>query len=216
LWTLVWLSANCSVVLPRDEASLFDGKTMHGWTTLDGQPVTRGWEVVDGMIRLNPSMGRVGAIITEKDYGDFRLSFEWKIARGGNSGLKYRVRDYGDRWAGFEYQMLDDIEHRQGTSPRHSTGAIYDLYEPSLKKRILPAGKFNASEIVVRDNKIEHRLNGQLIVSATIGDDDWKERVAVSKFNDVKNFGQNRRGRIMLTDHGSEVWFRNIKLELLR
>jgi hypothetical protein len=210
-----WMTAVSSVALPREQASLFDGKTLQGWTTLDGQPVTSGWEVVNGMIRLNPSKGRVGAIITAKEFGDFRLSYEWKIAAGGNSGLKYRVRRYADRWYGCEYQILDDRAHRQGASPLHSTGALYDLYEPSAKKRVRPAGEFNVSEIIVQDNKIQHWLNGRQLLSATVGSRDWKERVAISKFSDVDGFGQNARGRIMLTDHGSEVWFRNFKLELL-
>ena len=208
-------SAASNIALAGEEVSLFDGKTLQGWTTIDGQPITRGWEVVDGMIRLNPSKGRSGPIITTKEFGDFRLSFEWKIASGGNSGLKYRVRKYSDKWYGCEYQILDDSGHRQGTSPRHSTGALYDLYEPSKEKRVLPAGKFNSSKIVVEDNKIQHWLNGRLILKATVGDRDWRKRVAASKFCDLKDFGQNRRGRIMLTDHGSEVWFRNFKLELL-
>jgi hypothetical protein len=215
LLTLAWMTAASSVALPRDEAPLFDGKTLQGWTTLDGQPVTSGWEVVDGMIRLNPSKGRVGAIITTKEFGDFRLWFEWKIASGGNSGLKYRVKKYGDRWYGCEYQILDDTGHRQGKSPLHSTGALYDLYEPSKAKRVLPAGEFNASEVLVQGNEIQHWLNGRRILSATIGDREWKKRVAASKFGELKNFGQNPRGRIMLTDHGSEIWFRNLKLKPL-
>jgi hypothetical protein len=80
---------------------------------------------------------------------------------------------------------------------------------------VLPAGEFNASRIVVRDNEIQHWLNGQLLLTAMVGDRDWRERVAASKFSDRLTFGQNHRGRIMLTDHGSEVWFRNFKLELL-
>jgi hypothetical protein len=215
LLTLVWISLLSGVALAREQQPLFDGKTLQGWTTLDGQPITAGWEVVDGMIRLDPSKGRVGAIITTRDYGDFKLSFEWKIASGGNSGLKYRVRKHGDRWYGCEYQILDDVIHRQGASPLHSTGALYALYEPSKSKRVQPAGEFNTSRIVVQRNKIEHWLNGQRILSATVGNREWQERVAASKFSDLENFGQNRHGRIMLTDHGSEVWFRNFQLELL-
>jgi hypothetical protein len=206
-------TASSNIALAREGASLFDGKTLKGWTTFDGQPITGGWEVVDGMIHLNPTQGRSGPIITTKELGDFRLSFEWKIARGGNSGLKYRVRKYSEKWYGCEYQILDDSSHRQGNSPLHSTGALYDLFEPSKQKRVLPAGKFNSSKIVVEGREIQHWLNGRLILKATVGDNDWRERVAASKFGDLKNFGQNRCGRIMLTDHGSEVWFRNFRLE---
>jgi hypothetical protein len=79
----------------------------------------------------------------------------------------------------------------------------------------MPAGKFNSSRIVVHNNKLQHWLNDRRVVTATVGDEDWKKRVAMSKFTDLEGFGENRNGRIMLTDHGSEVWFRNFKMELL-
>ena len=201
--------------LRGEQVSLFDGRTLQGWTTLDGQPVTTGWRVENGMIWLDPSQGKAGHIMTTRAFGDFKLSFEWKIARGGNSGLKYRVRSYAGKLYGCEYQILDDDGYRKRFFPQHSAGALYDLYEPHEDKHLLPAGKFNSSRILVRDNVLQHWLNDRLIVSATVGDAEWKERVARSKFADLRAFGQNRHGRIMLTDHGSEVWFRNFKMETL-
>ena len=75
-----------------------------------------------------------------------------------------------------------------------------------------PAGEFNCSRIVVWGNRIEHWLNGYLIVSATVGDAEWVRRIADSKFAKIEGFGRNPLGKIMLTDHGSEVWYRNIVL----
>src|SRR5438132_1328954 len=72
-----------------------------------------------------------------------------------------------------------------------------------------PASEYKQARIVVKGNKIEHWLNRQLIVSATVGDEEWQRRVAASKFNDVPDFSLNPRGKLMLTDHGSEVWYRN-------
>ena len=60
---------------------LFDGRTFHGWTTLDGKPIKEGWEVVDGMIHRTSSRRRAGDIVTEREYGDLELSFEWKISK---------------------------------------------------------------------------------------------------------------------------------------
>jgi hypothetical protein len=207
--------AAAHVAAARDAVQLFNGKSFEGWTMMDGRPVTGGWEVVDGTIYLNAKMGRAGAIITAKEYENYRLSFEWKIARGGNNGLKYRVRKYSGKWYGCEYQILDDSVHKQGGSPQHSTGALYDLYAASRPKRILPAGKFNTSEIVVDGNRIEHWLNGKLVLRVDVGSDDWRRRVARSKFSDLPGFGEAGRGRIMLTDHGSEIWYRNLKIEPL-
>lgn len=95
---------------------------------------------------------------------------------------------------------------------KKDTGSIYALFEPSPDRTLNPAGQFNTSRIVARGNRIDHWLNGQLIASASIGNAEWEKRVAESKFNDVPDFGRNARGRIMLTDHGAEVWYRNLKI----
>jgi hypothetical protein len=211
----VFAAAAGHFAVAEDVVQLFDGKTLKGWTTLDGRPVTGGWEVVDGMIHLNSKNGRSGAIITAKEYDNYRLTFDWRIASGGNNGLKYRVRNYSGRWLGCEYQLLDDNVHKQGGSPQHSTGALYDLYSASRQKRILPAGKFNTSEVVVDGDRIEHWLNGKLVLTVDVGSDDWRRRVSRSKFSDLHGFGEAGPSRIMLTDHGSEIWYRNIKLEPL-
>ena len=90
--------------------ALFDGKTLNGWTTANGKPVTRGWTVDDGAIFLK---SRGGNIFSEREFGDFELSFEWKISEGGNSGIKYRVRRFPKKgFLGCEYQILDDRKHR--------------------------------------------------------------------------------------------------------
>ncbi len=193
---------------------LFDGLTLQGWTTLDGKPVTRGWEVVDGMMHLNVAEGRGGEIVTDRDYGDFEFLFEWKIAARGNSGIKYRVRPYNGAWLGCEYQMIDDHELR-GLRPNQLTASLYDLYPPRAPRELYPAGEFNRGRIVVQGNCIEHWMNGRLVVQAEVGSATWQERIAASKFSDREGFGANRLGRIMLTDHNTEVWYRNLFLRPL-
>jgi hypothetical protein len=205
----------CSVA---DEAAiaLFNGKSLDGWITASGEPVSRGWVVEDGML-VRASRG--GSIFTEKEFGEFDLTFEWKIARRGNSGVKYRVAFYkkgvygNPGWLGCEYQVFDDVGRR--TSPEHSTGALYALYPPSPDKTLRPVGEFNESRIVVRGSRIEHWLNGAKIVDADTRSDDWKRRIADSKFHNVAGFAQNAKGRIELQDHGSKVWFRNMVLRPL-
>jgi arylsulfatase A-like enzyme len=193
--------------------SLFDGKTLDNWMTLDGKPVTKGWEVLDGAIHLNKEKARSGHIVTRDEYGDFDLSFEWKIAERGNSGLKYRVRQYGKKTLGLEYQILDDPKFQNGQpSGKGSTGSLYALYEPNEKKALKPAGEFNFTRIVVHGNYLAHWLNGELIASTVVGDEEWDKRVADSKFSSADGFTRNRFGRIMLTDHGAEVWYRSISI----
>jgi hypothetical protein len=208
------LAAAASTLRAEDPpASPFDGRSLAGWATLDGRPVTQGWQAADGMISLKKDGRRAGHIVTRQEFGDFDLSFEFKIAQRGNSGLKYRVRKYGNKVLGCEYQIFDDPPGRG--AGKGSAGALYDLYEPGPEKQLKPAGEWNLARIVVRGDKIEHWLNGRQIVSATVGDAEWQRRIAASKFSDVPEFGRNRTGQIMLTDHGSEVWYRNFVFQSL-
>lgn len=196
------------------EVRLFEDDTLGGWTLADGRPIRKGWRVSRGVLHLDPRQGRAGHIVTEREFGDFDLKFEWKIAEGGNSGLKYRVRRYAHKMLGCEYQLLDDAA-RGGLMRRHSTGALYDLYEPDDQKTLRPPGQYNSSRIVVTDNRAEHWLNGKKILAVDIGGDEWVRRVKESKFSELTGFGQNRYGRLMLTDHRSEVWYRSFRMNLL-
>ena len=196
------------------DASPFNGVDLSGWVTSSGEPVTSGWEVTDGAIHLNKQEDRAGNIITDVEFGDFDLSFEFKIASGGNSGLKYRVRKFGGRTLGCEYQILDDPGASGAQPTKGSTGSLYDVYEPDAATFSLnPVDEFNSARIVVRGNLIQHWLNERLIVTAIVGDAEWEHRIADSKFSDVEGFGRNRFGKLMLTDHGSEVWYRNFRLQ---
>ncbi len=203
---------SCLSVEAADSLNPFDGKSLSAWTMIDGKPVTSGWEVVDGMIHLRKVGKGSGHIITANEFGDFALAFEWKIASGGNSGLKYRVRSYGNKLLGCEYQIYDD-EGKKKMLPKNSAGALYDLYEPNSSKQLKPAGEWNQAKIVVRGNQIEHWLNDKLVVNATVGDSEWKKRISESKFSEYPEFSQQPRGKLMLTDHGSEVWYRNFVFE---
>jgi hypothetical protein len=180
-----------------------------GWMTVDGDVVPEAWERKDGIIHLRKTPERTGHIVTRREYGDFTLRFEWRIAPGGNNGIKYRVRRYGDRMLGCEYQIYDAGIH--SVDPKNQTGSIYDLYEPVQDIVARPPGEWNSSLIRVQDNRIEHWLHNYRIVSATIGDTEWERRISESKFNEYSDFAKNQRGRIMLTDHGSEVWYRNFE-----
>lgn len=198
----------------ENASSTFDGRSFSGWTTIDGDPVTEGWRIENGVISLDAS-SKPGHIITKRLFGDFDLSFEWKIAKGGNSGLKYRVRDYDGYPRGCEYQILDDAAYRSGVTPKTSAGALYGLYEPNQEKILKPPGEFNSARIVVRCGRVEHWLNGRLVLSAQIGSGEWKRRVAESKFGEYQDFSMHPCGRIMLTDHGHDVWFRDFEFRPL-
>jgi hypothetical protein len=213
LIALIWSSALGATA--GEWIPLFDAVTLRGWTRPNGDPVVEGaWEVVDGTLHLDPAQGRGGNIVTDREYGDFELVFEWKIAPRANSGIKYRVKDFDGRVLGCEYQIIDDRDYG-GLRDEQKTAALYDLYAPRAHNLLRPPGEFNRGAIIVAGNQIEHWLNGHLLVSATVGDRQWQERIASSKFADSEGFGENPFGRIMMTDHGDEVWYRNVFLRPL-
>lgn len=186
--------------------SLFDGKALDGWTTQDGKPVTSGWKVADGAIYRE---SRGGNIFYKNLVGDFEFTFEWKIVERGNNGLKYRVRKYGGKVLGCEYQLLGETKP---SFSRGSCGSLYELYEPNADKQLNPVGEWNTAKIVAHGPKIEHWMNGKRIVEADLTTDEWRQRLAKSKFAPHQDFARNNVGQIMLTDHGSEVWYRNLIL----
>jgi hypothetical protein len=208
-------AVHASVARAQEPQLLFDGQSLDGWQTLDGKPITKGWEAVDAVLHLDASQGRAGHIVTVEQYSDFELRFDWKIAPGGNSGIKYRVQKFDNRFLGIEYQILDDVAWGDRLKPKGQTGSLYDIYPPNDAKTLNPIDQYNTARIVVWGDYIEHWLNGKRIATAHVGSYEWNRRIGESKFADVGGFGRNRYGKIMLTDHGSDVWYRNLVIREL-
>jgi hypothetical protein len=202
---------------------LFNGNNFDGWRGVNHADFPKiGWKVVDQTISCTGENG--GSIITKESFGNFELTWEWRmVSKGANSGLKYfvveRQGDSGGYGYGIEYQMLDDPDYVERGEMKandfHTIGAAYELYPPSPKKKVKPLGEWNKSRIVSKDGKVEHWLNGKKILEYDRFNDDFKQKVAASKFKDVKNYGVHPEGHILLQDHNSEVYFRNIKIRKL-
>jgi hypothetical protein len=210
---LFLLVATATAALAGDPVSL---QSLENWTTADGKPASSGWVVEkDGSFHRT---GRAGDLYSAKEYTDFEFSWEWKIAEGGNSGVKYRVTAYPVKGnLGPEYQLLDDNKHADAkVGPHRQTASLYDFVPPdAAAKKLNPPGEWNSSKIVVRGRKLEHWLNGAKVVEMELGSDAWKAVHAKSKFKDVSNFGANAKGRLLLQDHGDEIWFRNLSIREL-
>src|SRR5689334_5185363 len=88
--SVLFVVSTAAIAAEHKPIQLFDGKTFEGWTAKDGKPVTKNWSIEDGQLVLS-DVG--GSLFSKEQYGDFDLSFEWKLApkKGGNSGVKYRV-----------------------------------------------------------------------------------------------------------------------------
>ncbi|MFQ5506895.1 MAG: DUF1080 domain-containing protein [Planctomycetota bacterium] len=193
---------------------LFNGKTPEGWRGYRKKrfPVA-GW-VIESEALHHLEGGGGGDIVTERRFHNFELKLEWKVARGANSGIIYRASEEAQRsyMTGPEYQILDDAADQPDS--KTSAGSLYGLYAPRDKK-LKAGGSYNTARILVRGNHVEHWLNGKRILEATIGSEDWNERVEASKFGKWKGFGRVTHGHICLQDHGDEVWYRNLKLREL-
>ncbi|MGK0184938.1 MAG: hypothetical protein ACI9R3_000712 [Verrucomicrobiales bacterium] len=192
--------------------SLFDGKSLAGWTNGAGKEVGAGWEVVDGTIHRSD---KGGDIFTVDEYYNFELEFEWKVAKGANSGLKYRFADYHGKSIGCEYQVLDDANHSNGSNPKQTAGSLYDVIAPdSAVKKLKKVGAWNKSRIVAKDGNVEHWLNGVKVLEVDMESDEWTKALEKSKFRDAPTFGQ-KSGRVMLQDHGDKVWFKSLRIKPL-
>jgi hypothetical protein len=192
---------------------LYDGKTSAGWRGYRQKTFpAKGWEVEGGALHVLPQGGG-GDLVSDEQFGDFELQFEWKVAPGANSGVMYRVSEDADTpWqTGPEYQILDDDLHPDGKNPMTSAASLYGLIAPEGKK-LRPVGQFNEARIRVRQNRIEHWLNGTKVVGCELGGTGWDALVAASKFAAFPGFGRQKTGRISLQDHGDEVWYRSIKI----
>jgi hypothetical protein len=201
---------------------LFDGQTLNGWLPFKGR-TNNTWEAKDGVLHCKPLNEKVkgdgdvrGDIMTSEEFSNFELTFEWKIAAEGNSGVMYRVTEEFDQpyFSGPEYQVIDDLGYPGKLTDKQKSGASYDMHVAE-NKTLKPASEWNSSKIMVNGNHVEHWLNDQKVVEYELGSTDWKKRKESSKWKEWKGYGMAAKGHIDLQDHGSEVWYRNIKLKNL-
>jgi len=195
--------------------SILDGKTLNGWTSATGGKPGEGWAVEsDGALHLSGK--GAGILLSEKEYSNFELEWEWKLAEAGNNGIKYWVTKVGGKeWLGIEYQMIDDNKHPDGLKGgSHNTGSIYDIFDSAKDKVLKPIGEWNSSRIVAKNGVIEHYLNGKLVSRADTKSEEWKEHIAKSKFKSKVDFAPGH-GKLMLTEHGDPAWFRNMRIKEL-
>jgi hypothetical protein len=194
---------------------LFDGKSLNGWRSYAGKPMG-GWEVQEGTLHAMPKV-KGCELITEKKFKDFELSWDWKVAPGGNNGVKYFVTEERTKSPGPEYQMIDDKGHPDALrGGLHQTAAFYDILPPAEDKPTRPPGEWNTSRIIARGNHVEHWLNGKNVLSFELDSPEVKAGLAKSKFKNEPGFGDHIVGHIMLTYHQDECWYRNIKIRELQ
>lgn len=203
--------------------NLFNGKDIKGWHSFNKTGAVKNWEVENGaLVCLGSVKGTDtgGDIVSDKQYDNFELAWEWKIDKGSNSGVLYHVVEEPKYEAtydtGPEYQIIDDI----GWTPDkledwQKTGADYAMHIANGNKKLMPVGQWNTSKIIFDKGHVEHWLNGKKIVEFTAWDADWQKRKADGKWKDHPAYGMASIGHIALQDHGHKAYYRNIKVREL-
>jgi hypothetical protein len=204
---------------------LFDGTSAEGWRGFNMAELPENWTIVDGALYCAESgRGEAGAenggdIVYDKPFENFKLSLEWKIGEGGNSGIFYLAQEGKDKiWrTAPEMQVLDNERHidaELGKDGNHQAGSLYDLI-PAKPQNAKPAGEWNSVEILVYKGTVIHRQNGEQVVEYHLWTPEWEEMIKNSKFPEYNPDWANvaKKGLIGLQDHGDDVWFRNIKIK---
>ena len=207
---------------------LFDGTSTKGWKSARSEKFPeKGWTIENGNLTVLSSEGKESAnggdIVSTHKYAAFDLSFSFKLAPGGNSGVKYFVtlKEKTEGSAiGLEYQVLDDSLHpdaKLGIAGNRTLASLYDLIKADKQQRFIkPVGEWSWGRIVVHpDNRVEHFLNGMKVLEYVRGSEEFRKIVAESKYKIWPNFGEAKEGHILLQDHGDAVSFKNIKIKEL-
>jgi hypothetical protein len=217
--------------------ALFDGKTPAGWRTLAGPrfPTNGGWAVEDGTIR-SVATGKRADISTERSFRNFELMFDWKLAKGTNSGVKYLVfgmrpnPDVGridpevPKALGLELQLIDDERVADAkVDASHGTGALYLFAAPTAKLPPLPVEQWHTARVLVKGSHVEHWLDGVKVLEADLESETLRRTMAAQAREDIpklKNLDKLRadpakKYPLVITHHGGDAWYRNIRIREL-
>ena len=210
---------------------LFDGKSFDGWRQYNGTAMPAFWSIDNEAMKVPPIAEKPprepgvrtpsGDIIyAAKKFKNFELSIDWKVGKGGNSGIFYYVVEAPNTQvysSAPEVQILDNWNAGDNKLTNHLAGSLYDMVS-ALPSNAKPSGEWNTIVIRVKDGYVTHTQNGVKVVEYTLWTPEWSELVANSKFKDWDGFknGPAKEGYIGLQDHNDfACWFRNIKIREL-
>lgn len=224
---------------------IFNGENLEGWRGYGMDQAPASWNVDDGAIHLVGSgTGEAqveggGDLIFPHKFKNFELELEYKISKGGNSGIFYLAQEaavtedgeqvYLPIWqSASEYQVLDNDNHEDaklGIDGNRQAASLYDMI-PAKPQNAKPYGEWNKAKITVYKGTVIHSQNGENVLEYHLWTPKWKEMLKESKFNKDGDFpcaynlmidmgGKNHEGYIGLQDHGDDVWYRNIRVKQL-
>ena len=234
LLILISISLSCSNQnknKSNEWISLFDGSSLDGWRAYNGDQMPPGWKIVDSVLTFNTKQileqdydykGNRDIMYGDEEFENFELYLEWKIPKGGNSGIYYHIKEGYGGFADMapEYQLLDDENyaeiHDYELKDWQLTAADYAMHVPDTTQKVLyPPGQWNSSRIIFTSNNVEHWLNDKKVLSFIPWTEQWYEKRNSGKWDNFPDYGKYKKGYIGLQDHGSNLWFRNIKIKKL-
>ncbi|MGJ7030071.1 3-keto-disaccharide hydrolase [Niabella hirudinis] len=232
-----------TVVKAKKSINLLDKKNASKWRGYNGKILPPDWTISDGMLWMNNEAkpdpaykGGRDVIFTGQEFEYFELTVDWKIARGGNSGIFYHVKEgYGAPSSiSPEYQLIDDENFAQmhpdlkdynaqfgAKNPEQlqdwqKTGADYAMHPADEAAKVLhPVGQWNSTKIVVAPGRTEYWLNGVKLLSFEPWSADWYARKKAGKWAKSDLYGTLKTGYIGFQYHGSSLWFKNIMVKPL-
>ena len=224
---------------------LFDGTSLNGWRGYGKDNVPSRWTVEDGCIKFSGTgtgegqTGEGGDLIFARKFKNFILELEWKVSKGGNSGIFYlaqevkTVREDGSEKyepiyiSSPEYQVLDNANHPDallGVDGNRQSAFLYDMI-PAKPQNQNPYGEWNKAKIMVYKGTVVHGQNDANVVEYHLWTDQWTQMLQASKFSQEKwplafellnnCGGENHEGYFGLQDHGDDVWYRNIRIKVM-
>jgi hypothetical protein len=224
---------------------LFDGTCTKGWRGYGKTELPSRWTLEDGCLKFNGTgtgegqTGEGGDVIFAHEFKNFTLEMEWKISKGGNSGIFYLAKEVttkdengNDRYEPIyisapEYQVLDNANHPDallGVDGNRQSASLYDMI-PAKPQNQNPYGEWNKVKILVYKGTVVHFQNDEKVLEYHLWTPQWTEMLQNSKFSEkawplayelLNNCGgENHEGYIGLQDHGDDVWYRNIRIKLM-
>lgn len=198
---------------------LFDGENTTGWHGYNMQGIPDCWIIEDEAFTMTTEGGAESQdIITDKVYKNFAFSVEFKLTPGANSGIIFQIAEdpkYKFPYeTGPEFQVIDHENWPDKLEDWQICGANYAMYPP-IKKPFKPVGEWNQAFLVVNANQVTQILNGEVVVEYEKYSDEWTKLRNSGKWSDFPDYGKYDEGHISLQNHGTKVWYRNIKIKEL-
>lgn len=194
---------------PSDEGfvSLFDGKTLEGWAgSLDS------YKVEDGAIVC--VAGSSGNLLTEKEYANFIVRFDFRLTKGANNGLGIRcpMAAKGNlHLTGTELQILDEGDEKfKDIKDYQHHGSVYGIVA-AKPGHLKPLGEWNSEEVTCDGRHIKVVLNGVTIVDANIDEASAKGTIDGAEHPGLKL----TKGHLGFLGHGDRIDVKNIRIKEL-